>query len=112
MSGKVFTRSYVPAFERTHNTCVRKPRQPAPFLRRGYYFLYACIARHAPCTFLVRTVCGARVVRRWARLPGDHRAMAGDGVAADVAWLIGLQPTDQRRELPVAYVCPSPTTEA
>jgi len=39
-SGKVFTRAQVPAFERTHNICTLKPRQPAPFLRRGHYFLY------------------------------------------------------------------------
>ena len=37
--------------------------------------------------------------------PGDHRGTAGDGVAADVARLIGLQPMDQRQPIATPHTC-------
>jgi hypothetical protein len=74
-SGKVFTYAHVPAFERTHHTCTREPRHRVPLLRRVHYYLYACIARHAPCTFLVRTARCDGVVCPWRRLPRPHPGM-------------------------------------
>ena len=60
-SGKLFTRSHGPAFDRTHRTHTLKPRHPASLSCRVPYCLYGSIARHAPCN----SSCGRHAATGW-----------------------------------------------
>ena len=79
-SGKVFTPLHDPAIERTHHLHHEATTSRANSRSRAL-LLYFCIAWHAPCNFLVRTVCRAD-----ARVfPTLIPAWSGERVAAEAS---------------------------
>jgi hypothetical protein len=90
-SGKVFTRSQGPAFERPHNTCTRRPRHPAPF---SVQCTTACSSA-ARGTLRAISSCGRCAATEWRVdgrvFPAIIPASSGGGVAADALWVIATR---------------------